>query len=309
MIGLTRIQIHVPDGRQTLENCATELGLNSFEARMFERLHGLKHFITAEHASLGDHLAAAQPEPEASTPVPDHIFHCHTIPAITPVGAAPLAKPDQSILSGMTMAHCAGPLVILNLLSETLKTSETARIIIGEKSFHPKIKLIPNVTIMSEISVSIDVTHEPSLCQWIDSETRISGKVAINSGLDDHGGVPDCFEEEYRWALRESVFSVLERQGMTWSDLEWVFPHNVNLSSWRIFAKKNGVDLSKIYLSNVPRFAHAYGADPFINFDTALSADEIGPGDRALLVSVGLGLTANATLIEVPTPKQLNMVM
>lgn len=300
MISITNIRVHIPGGRQSLGDCAQELDLNRFETRMFQRLHGLDTLVHAEQTPLDAHLKAALP----AGPDPDHLFHCHTIPAITPGGASAFeqcAAPGAQV-AGVAMAHCAGPLVILQMLGHALPAHETARIVVGERAFHPKIKLIPNVTLMSEIAVSIDVAHGPGLCRHIDSVTRVSGSVALNSGLCSNGGVPPGFEMEYQRVLREAVFGVLDRQGMGWEDIAWLFPHNVNTSSWRSFAKDNGVSVDRVYLGNVSRYAHAFGADPFLNFKTALDAGEIGPGARALFVSVGLGMTANATLVEVTAP-------
>ena len=302
MISLSNIQVHIPEGRQALESCAQDLSLNRFETQMFRRFHGLSDFAIADDASLSDHLKTPQDLAKRTGPKPDYTFHCHTIPTITPNGSSPLGACSAGVTAGVTMAHCAGPLVVLDLLSETLRPGETARILIGEKSFHPKIKMIPNITIMSDIAVSIDVSLDHGICRRIDSETCVNGSVALNSGLDDQGGIPAEFEAVYIKTLTDAVFGVLARHDMTWSDLAWVFPHNVNVSSWRSFAKMHSLDLNKIYLGNVSRFGHAFGADPFLNLEMARTANEVRPGQRALLVSVGLGMTANATLIEFSPP-------
>ena len=43
---------------------------------------------------------------------------------------------------------------------------------------------------------------------------------------------------------------------------------------------------------------HCFGADPFINYATARDFGRLSPGDRYLMVAVGLGANFAATVVE-----------
>ena len=53
------------------------------------------------------------------------------------------------------------------------------------------------------------------------------------------------------------------------TDIRCVLPHNINTYSWRRIAREAGIPIGLIYLDQVPRMAHCFGADTFINLAIA----------------------------------------
>jgi 3-oxoacyl-[acyl-carrier-protein] synthase-3 len=67
-------------------------------------------------------------------------------------------------------------------------------------------------------------------------------------------------------------------------------------------ARRLGLAPGRVYLQNVPRLGHCFGADPFINARDAIAEGRIGEGARVLLVSVGMGMSATTVLARVAAP-------
>lgn len=81
--------------------------------------------------------------------------------------------------------------------------------------------------------------------------------------------------------------------------VDWIAPHNVNLASWHRLAQLMHFPREKIFLENVPRYGHCFGADPFINLHQLQQQQRLHKGDTVLLISVGLGATYSSLLIEI----------
>jgi 3-oxoacyl-[acyl-carrier-protein] synthase-3 len=58
----------------------------------------------------------------------------------------------------------------------------------------------------------------------------------------------------------------------------------------------------KVYLDNVARYSHCFGADGFINLRHALAEGRLVSGDQVLMVSVGMGATLASALVELLPP-------
>jgi 3-oxoacyl-[acyl-carrier-protein] synthase-3 len=95
--------------------------------------------------------------------------------------------------------------------------------------------------------------------------------------------------------LREA----LDRAGFSANEVTLVLPHNVNRLSWRQVADSMGIPLERIFLDNVAKLGHCFGADPFINLSDARSAGKVRPGDIVLLATAGLGATFAAMVVRV----------
>nr|WP_236663471.1 3-oxoacyl-[acyl-carrier-protein] synthase III C-terminal domain-containing protein [Aeromonas jandaei] len=83
---------------------------------------------------------------------------------------------------------------------------------------------------------------------------------------------------------------------LEWEQIRWIFPHNVNLISWRNAAAKLNVPLSKIYLDKLPELGHCFGADIFINWRFA--SQTLQPGDHIMVATVGLGAVFGAAVFQ-----------
>ncbi len=106
------------------------------------------------------------------------------------------------------------------------------------------------------------------------------------------------FEKKYVPLLSETILSAIKNAGLTLNDIRLILPHNVNLISWENTAKSMNFPLEKIYLKNVKKYAHCFGADIFINFSDALAEEKLKPGDYYVMATVGLGATFAAAVFQ-----------
>ena len=66
-------------------------------------------------------------------------------------------------------------------------------------------------------------------------------------------------------------------------------PVNVNALGWVFFANLMQIPAERMFVENVPRFGHAMSCDSAINLADVLEQRRVAPGDRFVMLSVGLG--------------------
>ena len=108
---------------------------------------------------------------------------------------------------------------------------------------------------------------------------------------DDLQPVPD---DRYYWSAFTTMRAALAQAGITGRELTHVLPHHVNLPGWSRLANMLGVPQERLFISNFTRLGHVFGADPFINFGTALRQ----PATWSLLFSSGLAGCFGAMVIR-----------
>ena len=101
---------------------------------------------------------------------------------------------------------------------------------------------------------------------------------------------------------------VLEKLGLTQSDIDRVIPHQANLRIIESLAKHLSVDMSKVEV-NIHKYGNTSAATIPVALVEALEAGRINAGDRILLAAFGAGLTRAAGLLrwgERVTPLRLS---
>jgi 3-oxoacyl-[acyl-carrier-protein] synthase-3 len=290
----------LPARVQTLPQAAADLDLNPVQVKMFGRLFGLKTLPYDPSMSLqtllGNAYEALRRKAPEDVARARYVIHCHTIPMVRKPGAGlGLDLPAHAEELSLTMAHCATGIVALDLLSDVLGDDETAVILVGDKAFHPRVRLVKDTTIMSEGAVAILIGKGPG--QWSVTGTHVThaGAYALSRG---HPTENPQQVNDYVDFVSAHITQALDKFGYKAADLAMILPHNVNMVSWAAIAKALGLPLQKVYTDNIGRLGHCFGADPFLNL---MDADrELGfrPGDKLLCVSVGMGMTAASSLLE-----------
>lgn len=87
--------------------------------------------------------------------------------------------------------------------------------------------------------------------------------------------------------VRGCVGTVLQRRGLAAADFRWLITNNYGIPTLEGFADAAGFARDRLYLSNVPRFAHAFAADNLINLADAVAHGELSVNERVLTVSTG----------------------
>ncbi|WP_226093365.1 3-oxoacyl-[acyl-carrier-protein] synthase III C-terminal domain-containing protein [Dickeya oryzae] len=307
MLGhIEAIEIAFPPDIQSLDDVAQEVGLSRLDIRMFDRFYGLRRF----HGGPGtlddlltpvvDQIQHNQPQAFAAI---SHVVHCHTVPCVRVFDTASLTPswlkrfPRQTEFASLTMGHCATPLTAAEWLLKQLSPGAFGLMLIGEKAFHPRVKLIKDTTLMGEAACAVLLTRNGNGPAILSRYTGQDGRFSIQQGADEHE--TSDFGQHYVDFTRQHLQAALDKAGITMDRVDWIAPHNVNLASWHRLAQLMHFPREKIFLENVPRYGHCFGADPFINLHQLQQQQRLHKGDAVLLVSVGLGATYSSLLIEI----------
>lgn len=98
-------------------------------------------------------------------------------------------------------------------------------------------------------------------------------------------------------AMEQSALSVLERQGLTASQIAWVIPHQANTRIIEAISQRLGIGMDRFWV-NLDSFGNTSAASIPIALDEAWRAGSIKRDDHILFVSFGAGLTWASALIK-----------
>ena len=311
-LGIVDISMHVPAHRQNVAEAAQELALSKMDGRLFERFYGLKALpyeaggsMEALYQPLIAHLAAMAPALSASL---DLVVYCHTLPSVAPPHGQ---RMTQGLLVGLgsraevmdlSLAHCATPVATLPLIRARLAPGRRALLLAGERGFHRSLRLLPGITIMGEVSCAVVLAPGEGSCRIQDVYTQHDGRFCRDTGHFDGNEGAFRFAAEYQGLLLAHMRSALAHFSLAPEDIALILPHNVNLPSWQGLMRELGWPRDKVYLDNVARYSHCFGADGFINLRHALAEGRLVSGDQVLMVSVGMGATLASALVELLPP-------
>ncbi|MDW6001385.1 3-oxoacyl-[acyl-carrier-protein] synthase III C-terminal domain-containing protein [Vibrio mangrovi] len=301
------IEINFAAGQQTLHEAAESLGLSGVETRMFDRFYGLRSFPHQDEETIAGMIRPAlerlcERHPELSGQV-KHVVHCHTIPTVFPFGDNQVARQvteifgPQTEYASYTMSHCATGLSVLDYVSAQLDDDEYAIVLIAEKAFHRWVQLIPDTTIMGEVACAVLLSRNGNQFRITDNVTSRDGSFSLNSGYPEDAE-QNSFQDKYFTFTQNHMDYTLQHSGLSWCDIKYLVPHNVNISSWKQIAKNMNLPPDLLFLENVSQYGHCFGADPFINLKTLFESGRLEPGDKVMLMTVGLGATASSAIVE-----------
>ena len=107
-------------------------------------------------------------------------------------------------------------------------------------------------------------------------------------------------QQVFKYAVRrmaELACHILERNGVSSSDLALVVPHQANLRIIRAMQDRLGVDESKI-LVNIDHYGNTTAATIPLGLVDAIEQKRLRKGDLVLVISVGAGYTTGAVLMR-----------
>lgn len=306
MLNILDIALAYPERREKLSSLAGELSLSRDQMRMYDRFFGFDNFHCDPDEPLESLIAQASSEVLSRNPGHDRrlsvVAHCHTLLGTSVFSGrtsgilAPFEERGIEVFSA-TMNHCATGVTMLGVFDRLLGQRDTGLILIGEKAFHPNIRLIENTTIMGEAAAAILVGRDLGAFEIVDTYTLHAPRFWKNSGLRGENYL-EGFDTEYLSLAQAGLNNAMAHFGCSYSDIRYVLPHNVNVPSWHQVAKAVGLPNEKLQLSTISRFGHCFGADPFINLQCAAGSGDLEPSDQVLLFSIGLGATASCALLR-----------
>ncbi len=286
---------------------AAEIGMPPREGRVLSRVLGLDQVYRARHQTVLDMMLAAGEEALAGTDRAGlrYIVHAHSMQHIAPpqlrwmdVLRVKLGA-DRTQAFSMSHLSCTTGLYALTVLTAMLRADPdgaTALLLSGEKVISPVIAHLPKTTLLSDAASATVVGLGGPGDAVLHVAHRTLGRYYRSRDM------PEELQREYRDRYVPTLVSIIDEAvtgaGFELDDIAMILPHNVNRFSWMAASRLMNFPIERIYLENVPRMAHGYSADPFINLATARAESTVRPGDLALLVSAGQGATFGAAVLR-----------
>ena len=313
MLGhIESITLHIPEQRKSLAEVAHPLGLSALDVRMFSRFYGLEHFpcqpgtvddlirpLLEQFVAAHSHLVSRI----------RHVVHAHTVPSLRPFHETGRALLDgcgfaeDTQYCSLTMGHCATSLAGVEYLCSRLRDGEYALMLIGEKAFHPKVELLDDTTIMGEAGCAVLLSRSGDRARVIARYSEQAGEFSQHKGNEPRTN--PAFAEAYFAFVSNAMRNAAEHFDCALDTVDWIAPHNVNLSSWQKVADALQIPRNRVFLRNVARFGHCFGADPYLNLAALIRGQQLSRGAKVMLASVGMGATFSSLLLEVPAGNEI----
>ncbi|QOC89746.1 3-oxoacyl-[acyl-carrier-protein] synthase III C-terminal domain-containing protein [Micromonospora craniellae] len=309
MTTIEAVSAYLPSAVVPIEEIGAQLAMDPKQVATFRRFYGLSEVRYDPDGDLAQMMINAAGKLTALTGRESqvrYVLQARTLQTVAPYPENPLHQVrtalglEHAVSFAVTQHACASGLLAVHLAGELLAADgdpdALALVFAGEKAFTPTAQLIPNTTFMGEGSAAVLVGLSGDHDRLLGYATRTYGQ--FNAGLRMDAARAAEFEAIYQDGLAEVVLAAVEQAGVALSDVHLILPHNVNRLSWVRLCKQIGYPVDRVLLDNVASTGHCFCADSFINYQTALELERLAPGDRYLMVAVGLGATFSAMVFE-----------
>lgn len=150
---------------------------------------------------------------------------------------------------------------------------------------------------------------------FIDSEMEIDGSGGVSLNLKGGGSLNPSSHETvdkkwhyiyqdgpavYKFAVRkmsEATAKLLDRNGVTGSDLGCFIPHQANKRIITSTAERLGMDPERVII-NIEKYGNTSAGTIPLAMETAIEQGKMKKGDLVLLAAVGAGFTVGTTLLR-----------
>ncbi|MDG4830666.1 3-oxoacyl-[acyl-carrier-protein] synthase III C-terminal domain-containing protein [Solwaraspora sp. WMMD1047] len=272
------------------------IGLSRGEVVLLTRFLGLDRVATAGQLTTPDMLLDCGERALAGVDRSRvrYLIHGHTMSHVVPAGLRPVDQLRRKLgldqARAFTMSHldCVTGLFALRVVERLLRAEPadaTALILLGEKVLTGSFQHLPGTTLLGDAAAAALVGLGGPGDALVGLARRTLG--GYHQGSDMPAELRHRYHRSYVPTLAAVMRDALDDAGLRLDDVSLVLPHNVNRFSWHTTAKDLGLPTDRIFLANVPKLAHCFGADPFLNLATARAAGAVRPGDTLLLVSAG----------------------
>lgn len=198
-----------------------------------------------------------------------------------------------------TAYNCVTVFMQMQLAHEILKSLPDKSyivLLVLDLCFTSILKQIPGSAIMGEAGVAIVLSAQEIDHHLISLQVNDYGQYA--KGVWGSQAERLDFQQNYLAYLSNVILEALKKSKLCITDISLILPHNVNLISWIQLCNKLLIPKEKVYLKNISKLGHCFGADPFINLVDALCENRLQKDDYYMMVSVGLGAAFAAAVYQ-----------
>jgi len=310
MLSLTDVKSYIPENRYTVTEIAVKAGLTAAQAHIYYKFYGLEFIAVADKmhtcqllTNVVGTLLAKTATNHFDTKQIKYLIYCHTAQVMVPFGDAMLDRIknrfglSEAIAFGVSMNKCVSTLSCFEIAEKLLDQKNMSVLIItGEVAFTPALRIVPNTSVVGDAAAAILVNRDGQRNKLMANVSHTYGRFSPGVWL-----TPEYiaeFEASYLTMLQKVVAAALAQANICINDIKIILPHNVNYPSWYKMAKILNVPLNLIFLDNIKKYGHCFGADVLINLESILAKDLLKPGDYFMMVTVGLGAVFAATIFR-----------
>ncbi|WP_210470966.1 3-oxoacyl-[acyl-carrier-protein] synthase III C-terminal domain-containing protein [Sporosarcina sp. 6E9] len=309
-IGIRALETFIPKNRQSVEDVLRENECTEMEIKLFKRIHKLNQVpIVNEGQRLEETLSIPLKKLFKSSKKNkiELVLYTHTIIPQVPYNYELIYRVlkqfelEKVTYYGISHFNCASFFTGLEMANDFLQKSPDdceVLIISGDQTnFMTESRYLQKSSIIGDSSAAMILGKNVESRQILSINTLIDAK--FHAGIYANKKEVNEFNQVYIERISKLIDGTLEKCNLSLKDIDWIIPHNVNITTWRKIAKEKQFDFNKIMTHLIEKIGHTYCTDAQLNLEYAESEGLLKKGDLCLLIGVGLGAFFGASLIKI----------
>lgn len=308
MLYMNDAEYFIPETYLSVEQAGKLLDLDEAHIKVYKKFYGIEKIPIATNIKMVDFIKKPVQKLIKKNNIPKnnikYLIHCHTAKVIAPFGDSLIRQVkqelelDEAIAFGASINNCASAIATIDLMTHVLNNKESCKAIMvcGDYAFTHVLQLIPNTSILGEGSSAVLLSKQGEKNKLLATSISVAGEYAQGIWLAPEKS--KLFEIQYANLFSTVILDAIKKVGLHKDQIKIIIPHNVNIPSWKRVASVLKVPLEKIYLENVRKYSHCFGADIFINYVSVEEKNILNSGDYYVLATVGLGAVFAAAVFQ-----------
>lgn len=303
---LEAIDAYVPARSVTLEQAAEPLRLTRPQMKVLRRVYGVQKMRLDPEQSLFDLLLpAARGALKELTDqnTVKYLLYAHATQEVTPstVDAADVLRSSLGLHDAeafaITQQNCASGLAAIDaagaLLAMDGDPAARALVVTGEKPFTRLNQDYHSYgSVMGEAAGACLVARGGRGDQVRSYVTKTRGEFADGILMDQAAreAANKAHDPEVAVVVREAV----AKAGLDLDDIHRVIHYNSFMIE---VAAELGMDRSRFFDENLPKYSHCYASDVLVNYVTLRDSGRLEAGRHYLFIATGMGATYSAMVV------------
>lgn len=297
---------YVPSRSVSLEEAGGPLGLTRAQMKVLRRVYGVRDMRLDPEQSLFDLIlpAARAALKEVTDPsTVKYLLYGHATQEVTPstMDAADVLRTSLGLHEaqafGLTQQNCAIGLAAIDMAGALLAMdgdpAARALVVTGEKPFAKLNQDYHSLgSVMGEAASACLVARGGRGDRVRSYVTRTRGEFADGILMDQETRerANNAHDPEVSDVIREAV----AKAGLHLDDIHRFVHYNSLMVE---VSTELGVDRSRFFTDNLPKYSHCYASDVLVNYTTMRDTGQLEAGRHYLFTATGLGATYSAMVV------------
>jgi 3-oxoacyl-[acyl-carrier-protein] synthase-3 len=305
-VSLTHSSYYLPSDPITVEHYGGKMGLSSEQTQRYKEVHGLETIHISRGRAPFDFAFEAcqkvlhenQIEPSSiDALIVHHTFFMLSFEPRTLVGQLQAALGlSRAVGFSMSGQACASVMAALVTARNMIWAGTAKRVLVvgADSCLGSHIaREIRDTTLLGEGGSAVIVETNAGCNELLHICNFVSGATF------KMWNVVEKLQLSYFLGCIRAIRNVLKESSLSLDDIDLVIPHNMNSSSWSVILPHIHCDGSKLFSKNIARRGHVCGSDLIINLTDIREEKTLQKGDRALLLTAGLGAGWGAAILRI----------